>query len=348
MDFPKITNISEIRKPLEAKDFAKDVLSDDEYREFKTGHYTNPATKEFVDKYLTFPLDKMEIRFEMHKSPTEITNALQKACTTEQEGYALQCQHIDLDTNDENMNQELLILNIEILPLRYGLSIEEIDTIGLSLNIKNTGDQIMTVNAGDLQHHKGYKLKQPLVFPSTALTYLNIGKSLRIKEIKISRGYTSEHTKYLTAVNGAIWPLDIPKGYSTRTYTPTKYEVTFNLNCVGKHTENVAKNIIRTGCGYLISRLRNLLSIVSTDNILYVEKHSNEYIVKVEENNSIAKLLERVCIILFPEVEYMTAEIIYHTKIVTIHLKGSDARKILLDTINQCIKIYTNIQGQVS
>ena len=52
--------------------------------------------------------------------------------------------------------------------------------------------------------------------------------------------------------------------------------------------------------------------------------------------------------ILFPDVEYITAELIYHTKIVTIHIKGINARTQLLATIKDCIRIYKKILGQVS
>ena len=142
-----------------------------------------------------------------------------------------------------------------------------------------------------------------------------------------------------------IWPLEEPTK-SCRIHTPIKYEIKFNVNVVGKNDKNIAKNIIRTGCINLIRRLRMLLS--NYKNPKYITVFNDEYIFKIEEHNSIGKMLERVYFILYPDVKYITAELIYHTKILTIHIKDNNIENRLKDVLNECIKFYSKIQEQVS
>ena len=102
----------------------------------------------------------MEVRFEINNSPTELTNALQKACTTEQEGYAFECFSKNIETNDYYLDQELLASNLELLPIRYGLSTDEITNIKAKINIVNDTNDILPISSSDLMFDQGYNIKK--------------------------------------------------------------------------------------------------------------------------------------------------------------------------------------------
>ena len=348
ISFPKVSIVQEDRFVVSTDWLAKNLLSEDDYSTYKSGKFQNDTElQEYIKKYLTFNLDKLSVVIHVDNANSEITNALQRASTTEQNGYGLDVEYKDVTTNDENMNIVELIKNIHLLPLRNGITKEESDTIELSINIKNTTNNVLAVSAGDMTI-KGYKVKDHLFYNSTTLVYLNIGKSLTVNNIRIKEGNTEEDTRYLTATNGSIFPLDRKKDSKTPHSKHLKHELTFKVNAVSKteKSRDVTKRILMGGCDNLIERLQVILQIVNEDNVLYTQKYDDAYILKIEETNSIAKMLERICFNLYPDVEYITAEIIYDTKIMTLHIKGSDARNMLLTTIVTAIKIYENIKQQ--
>ena len=292
-------------------------------------------------------LVRVNIRFRMSDSPPEVTNALQKACSTEQDGYSLHVTYTDVHTNDENMNKVELVNNINLIPLNYDAIDYTYTSVRLSINVKNNGNSQMAVATIDIDV-KGYKLGTKLFHPSYVIIYLTPGKSLSVQNIRIQKGNTRDHTKYLTAPVPFIWPRDRGPGDSTTKSTPMIHDVGFNINSASPNGKNYAEKMIQSGCKDLIVRLTRLEHIVSTDDKLYVEKYENSYIVRVEETNGIAKMLEVVCIGLFPDVEYFTAELVYHTKLVTIHVTGINAKSQLLATIKDCIRIYKSVHDQIS
>uniref|UniRef100_A0A6C0LKW6 Uncharacterized protein n=1 Tax=viral metagenome TaxID=1070528 RepID=A0A6C0LKW6_9ZZZZ len=346
MEIPKISKIEEVRHVLDVDWLAKEALSDDEYIQYKSKDIKDPLLAEKIKRNFIFPLDKISCRFEMNPSPPEVTNALQKACTVEQDGVALQVDDDNLKTNDENLNRKELLDNINLLPLRYGIKKDEIKSIELSLNVYNKSNEVMEIKAGDIKV-KGYKLKDTLFLPSTQLIFLNPGRGLEIDSIRIIKFNTEDHIKFNTAISGAIWPLDRKRGDSTTNSTPLHHEVKFIINCVAKNDKMVLLSIIRDGCDNLIMRLRVLLDIILRDDPSFVEKYSDKYVLQIQETNCIGKMLERVCYNLFPKVPYISAEVLYHTKIMTVTITGTDARTMLLKTVEQCISIFENIKRQL-
>ena len=347
LSFPKISIQREERISAPVDFLAKSLLDPDDYESFKKPGTKDEELQSHIKRYLTYNLDKLTVLLHIENAAPEIANALQRAATTEQDGYGLDVEYTDIHTNDESMNKVELMENIHILPLRNGINEEEMNAIELSLNIKNTTNHVLAVLAGDISV-KGYKLKDHLFYNNTPLIYLNVGKSVNVNNIMIKRGNTADHTRYLTAVNGSIWPLDRKAGAKTPNSTPMKHEIRFTVNAISKEesSKKVINRIMTGGCENLIERLKVLLQIVHEDNLLYLQKYDNLYVLKIEETNGIAKLLERVCYTLFPEVEYITAEVIYDTKIMTLQIKGSDAKNMLLKTIMRSVEIFENIQKQ--
>jgi hypothetical protein len=241
------------------------------------------------------------------------------------------------------MNQKELCDNINLLPIRFNIPKDEINSIELFIDITNNTDDVLTVQAGDMKT-KGYKLQSQLFFPSTVLIYLNPGKRLSVNNIRVVKGNTETHAKFLIAPQSAIWPLDRKPDDTTINSNHIKHEITFMVNVVSKSEKDIAKTIINNGCSNLIARLRFILDIVDRDDSLFVEKYREKYIVRVEETNCIGKLIERIGITIYPKIQYIGAELLYHTKICTITITGSDSRKMLLNIIKTGIKLYESLQ----
>ena len=126
------------------------------------------------------------------------------------------------------------------------------------------------------------------------------------------------------------------------------HEITFNVNAVSRmeRPRTITTRIFIGGCDNLIERLRTILQVVEDDNIRYIERYNEEYILKIEETNSIAKGLERIYVTLNPEVQYIATDVSYHTKLMTLHIKGNNTKTYLIRTINTIITIYENIRKQ--
>lgn len=343
---PKISNISEKEIKIPEDYNAKVSLTEEEYKEYKSGNIKNEELSDFIERYIKIQdLITLNIRFEITNSPPEVTNALQKACTCEQDHYAFNVEYTDIHTNDPNLNKTELLNNIIFIPLNYDIVDDNYDSINFYINIKNNTNAPLPILSKDM-NITGYKISKPLFYTSFELVYLDIGKTLKVDNIKVVRGNTRDHTKFLVATNGAIWPLDRKKGDLTINSTPLKHEVTFNISCVSPG-KGYTKKIIKSACENLIERLTYILDIVSTDNPMYIEFYEKIYVLKIKETNGIAKLIERIYYTLYPNVEYITAELIYHTKNVTVHIKGSNIKDQLMNTLKECIRIYSNIKKEV-
>lgn len=345
---PKVSIVEETVYTVPIDELAKMLLDEDDYLKFKNNKTSgDEELQEYIKKTLTYNLDKLYVKVHINNAHTEISNALQRASTTEQLSYGLNVEYEDIISDDENMNKMELLKNIHLLPLRNGLTEVDCNTVELSINIKNDTQNVLAVLARDM-HPRASKINEPLFYNNTALIYLDIGKRLSVHNIRITKGDTKDDTRYLTATNGSTFPPEREMGSKTPNSVEMLHEITFNVNAVSRmeRPRTITTRIFIGGCDNLIERLRTILQVVEDDNIRYIERYNEEYILKIEETNSIAKGLERIYVTLNPEVQYIATDVSYHTKLMTLHIKGNNTKTYLIRTINTIITIYENIRKQ--
>lgn len=349
MNKVQISSVTESFDKVDISTLAKDLFDSEDYANYKKGesHY-NDYIRETLKKVLAInDLNKVHVEVILNNCPPEVANALQRASTSEQDYYAFEVHYDNIQTTDKDMNKTELLDNITFIPLRYGISETEFRNAEFFLDIRNDGHMVRPILTGDLKV-KGYNFNKHLFHPTMELIYLNPGCRLIVKNITISKNNTEEHTKYLTATNGCTWPLDRPKDAKTSNFTAMKHRVSFNVQTVLPEDKDTGVKILTGGCHNIISRLQHLMELITgEDSTLYFKEFKDHSELDVIETNTIAKLIERVCHTLYPKVSYISAEISYHTKLITIHIYGTDSKNILINTIKESIKIYGDILNQL-
>tara|TARA_B110000908_G_C10267723_1_gene466209 strand:- start:2360 stop:3418 length:1059 start_codon:yes stop_codon:yes gene_type:complete len=352
MNKAQISSIQEKIHTIDINALAKEIFTEDEFKEYirhkkgdnSVGSYIKDVTKRVLP---ISDLKKVRVEAIIENAPPEFANALQRATTSEQFSYSLEVKYENIQTTDKDINKTELLDNITFIPLRYGISEIEFFNLEFSLDIRNEGNHIKPVLAGDLKV-KGHNLTKPLFHPTIELIYLRPECHLVIENITISKGTMEDHAKYMCASNGSTWPLDRPVDAKTTNFTPMKHRISFNINTVLVDEQESGKKLLRTGCQNLIQRLTLLLDIInSEDSSLYFEEYKDHSQLALIETNSIGMLLERACYILYPKIEYVSANICYHTMLMTFVVYGPDSKNMVLSTIRECIKMYQRIHEQI-
>lgn len=346
----QIANITERDLTVDVLPLAEEIFTHEEYEAYKKGSSNvDSYIKETAKKVLSInELKGVYVEAIINGAPPEVINALQRATTAEQDHYAFDVRFEDVETSDRNMNIRELIDNITFIPLRYGVTDTEFSNAEFSIDINNDGFDVIPVMTGDLKV-KGFNLTKPLFHPTIELIYLNPKSHLVIKNIRIVKGNTEEHTKFLTASNGVIWPLDRAEGAKTSRSIPMKHRLSFRLNVVSKDDKTAGRRALIGGCQNLLFRLHSLIDMIEgEDSAMYFQEFSNHSVLEVIETNSIVAMFDRVCYTLHPKIGYISADLSYHTKHITLTVQAPDSKKIMLNAFKECIRIYEDILKQLS
>ena len=348
----KIDDISVIVNRPDIKSIADELYDGDELEDFKK--YLNNTldnkekNKEFSKLY-NFPLDEVNYKLIISNSPPEFVNAIQRVLADEMDGYAL---YVNLNDNnisrtDEHINLVELKDNIEFLPLMSNLSNNEINNIEFQLDIINNTNSLLEVKAGDLSP-KDYIPKYNIFFPSTTLIHLNIGCRLQIKTIKIEVGKGYNHARFKNVYAHGIWPLDRKKDDKTNNTTPLKHELFFSVNAIERKSKvDTLQSLLKKALDNIIERLLVLYDIVKNKDILYYKIIGEKHIISIHENYTIAKMMERAIYTLYPDIQYVGADIEYHKKLMTLVVQSAEGTEILKRTIDSLNEMYLDFRVQV-
>ncbi len=313
-----------------------------------------------VEPLLKFPLHRCLISLEVHGAPPEISNALVRASTTEQEGLSLEMRDENVKTNDPYINVPRLVDNMKFIPIVYGLKDEVIKSLTLFMDIHNASQEIRPITFGDLQY--SMKLGHPLSYPSTVLTYLQPGMRLQIDHISIIRGNgfapsTSRETaRFFPAHAYSLVPLDReanPKprfsyGDEVATSCPMKHRIRCEIGAMVPGSTGILDVMFYKGCLSILVRLGYLAHAVETRDPASYEEVKGRVVLSLPETNTIAKMLDRVAFILYPDIGAITSESRYPDDILVVIVEDSRARDILIETIRTCSKIFERLLAAFS
>lgn len=350
----QIVNIEERDLSIDTVPLIKEILSTDELKEYEDYKKNSSAkisdyVKNVINKVLKVNnVKSVYVNAILNNAPPEIANALQRASTSEQDHYALNVRYEDVETNDRDMNVRELIDNINLIPIRQGITEQEFLNAEFSIDITNNEMTVEPVMTGDLKIG-GVSIRDAIFHPTIELIYLNPHCHLRIKNIRIVKGNTGDHTKFLVASNGVTWPLDRKENTQTSNSTPMKHRISFRVNAVIPTDKNIGKRILRSGAENIIVRLSSLIDMINgEDSMLYFQEYDDHSVLETIETNTIAKMFDRVCYMLYPNISSVTSDICYHSHNMTIVVYATDSKKIILKTLEECIGIYEDIHRQLS
>ena len=143
-------------------------------------------------KMLEFPLHSLHVEGTIKNTHPAYINGLLRACF-ESDHYALECDYENIKKEDEHINTIMLLDNIKLVPLRYGISDSIIDGLVMRIDVTNTDQDNFYVKTGDIRFNKKI---DPIFLPNIPLISLGKGKRLVIENIRIIKGNTFDGIRF--------------------------------------------------------------------------------------------------------------------------------------------------------
>ncbi len=330
------------------------------------------------------PLMVADVTIEIKGVPVAVVNALRRVAIDEMPGRAL---HLPLEGFDTEQSTEKFMLHeyigrqIGLLPLRYHIPVEVVDKLRLGLDVTNRGTKPLNVYAGDFEITGG-EMPEPLFNPTTRLGFIEPGKRLVLRDVRIETGYGRDDGKFQVARNGAYSHLDLPQhtdaemrlkggvavdksGYkvSCMVANPRHHRLTASIPAVPADTTE-ARAVFVDACVVIKDRLRLIKTAVERYGEAAMERDAvhrkiqytvvqlgdgrYEALLQVpNETHTIGELLRRVVFELEPgvsNVSYVAAE----GRMALTLRHSDDVTGLLTRAITRSMEIFDDIQRGIS
>lgn len=230
------------------------------------------------------PLARERVLVELDGVPTAVANALRRTLKDELRGRCLTFDGPDLDregTTDPFMaDEDFVRTRVRMIPLRPQVAEAVVAGLRLALDVENPSETVMAVYSGDLVVTQG-ELAEPLFNPTHELAFLQPGRSLRIRNIRLAEGYGLQDAAFMVAARAAARPLDLAEapradthgpggpaaeqsGYAASAFVadPRRHEVTAVLPAVPDDGGASTATVLIDACGSVMQRLRFLQGVL--------------------------------------------------------------------------------------
>lgn len=289
---------------------------------------------------LKFPLDSLSVEVKIPNTYPAMANALARSLAVETQHYALSVVYENISKTDRDINTDLLIENIRLLPLRYGLTDKDIDSINMELNIINNGTDIMQVRAGDISFIGSYKPSSAIFMPSTQLVSLGPGKQLKIKGIRIVKGSAIDHIGFIvTRDNCRCVQIGDKNGPDMLNTNKRDYMIRFEVNCILPNSVDIGRTILHKGCDTILHRLDVIRDIVENRDAIYLRQEKDELKLSIPgETYTIGCMLERMIYNEYPNIRSMSMNISSSAMVLT--LTANDPYTMLIKSVDKCRALF--------
>ena len=254
--------------------------------------YTVPEISEALDEIMgisnfRLPLAPEYVELILKGINSSIFNAMRRTLLDEMMHYALNFQHEDFvitTTTDSFMIDYSFIngriRNIKLIP---HLPEDLIAKLKFEINVMNDTDDVMTVYAKDMIVSNG-KLPYSIFNPTFEIAFIQPGKSLHIRNIRIETGKGNYNAVYNTTcrnggkpldleeygdeeINGPDHPQRVLSGFKLNTSIakPTKYRLNFYAPATPDNDGKTSTLLIIDACSNIISRLRFIQRNIEDD-----------------------------------------------------------------------------------
>ena len=350
-------------------------------------NYQNKAISSVIEKVygksIVLPVNSETLTMELKGVSTVVPHAIQRVGMDEIDGYCLKVNEQTYHTTDPFMVEHFTGNRIQQIPLILGLTDEEIDGVVFSLHIENPHYSVSPVYSGHLKLVSG-NLKRPIFNPTFELAMLQPGRCLNIEEIKIERGVGRDHAAFAVGIRGYTKPLDVKMDPNDKL---TKYSdeslrngdadrsgyLAKSLNSDPKHhlvgivfpavlssqpKGQQSKIALKLVCANIITRLEFVKQLLEAkddhnENLLIIstEAGTKINIMIKNETHTIGNLIKRYAYEVYPDISYAGHTCVPHEEELKIYLVFSkpieDARKITIDAINKCCKVFEKISSDI-
>jgi hypothetical protein len=241
--------------------------------------------------------------------------------------------------------------NIILAPLRYDLTDDDLD-VELFIDVRNTTTSPMLVTCNHLQFKSTHK-PDVLTHPDNQIIYIHPGNILQIKNIRVIKGIN--HVRYINVSAPRSIPLDRKpmqdKGIyayddKTTVSNPRHHLIAFEILTARANQKNITKKLIIVACDIILGRLENLQHRVKTEDFEVIQ---TDTLLSFEtlETNTLAKLIERMCVEKLKKLKNVTSIIEYPDNRFIFKLYIEDPLRSFMFVIDECKKIYSTIKKLV-
>lgn len=341
--------------PIKIKNIKLDEISynNKNYKDFeKIVEYVKlikPNYKKFLPEK-----SKHRIQFEITNTVSDFANCIRRFLMEEIMIYSVEVNADNITTDDKFILNDHLKKIIELIPLQQQLT--DIDNLKISLSIKNTTDDIMTIYSRDIKftNSKGKELVTEDYFNGNIpIIKLRSDKMLSINNITIVKGCGKQDSgKFSPLANISYEILDVvpfeesiykKKGESSLNSNPTHFKMSYTTY------GNIKINkIMDLCCDEISTRLntihKELLNINSNDSIYFSSlvnlKTYNEMKIFTLKGEfwTIANVIARYCYLEFPSIKFVCASISHPSnEEAMIKIIHSNSIKLLLTAIKNIL-----------
>lgn len=308
--------------PIKIKNIKSEEITYKSHKDFeKIVEYAkliNPDYKKFLPEN-----PKHRMQFEITNTVSDFVNCIRKFLMEELMIYSLDVNEDNIKTNDKFILNDDLKKTIELIPLQQHLN--DIDDLKISLNVKNTTDDIITVYSRQIKftNSKGKELITENYFNGNIpIITLRSDKTLSIDNITIVKGCGKQDSgKFSPFSNISYEILDViplkeskykKEGESSLNSNPTHFKISFTTY------GNIKINkIMDLCCDKITSRFNNIykeLSNINSKDLVFFSslvdlKSYNEMKIFTFKGEfwAIANIIARYCYIELPSIKFVCA-----------------------------------------
>jgi DNA-directed RNA polymerase subunit L len=269
-------------------------------------------------------------------------------------------------TDDRFILADYLKKNIELVPFLQDITESEIKDLTISIDIKNTTDDLRTIYSGDINVYvKSKKVDTSnYIVPSIALIQLRPSTFLKIDNITISHGQAKyDSGQFLLLSNVSYEILDVipleegkyeTKGESSLNSEPAHFRIGYKT-----HRNIKPKNVMLKCCNELISRFKaiqqELLLIKNSESVHFSDLIELETKGDVKlfhfkgEYWTISNVISKYCFMAFKDIQFVCSSIIHPaTEESVVKIRHTEPIKIIQTAVKNILTdldtVYKHIE----
>tara|TARA_R110002153_G_scaffold273997_7_gene446494 strand:+ start:4680 stop:5894 length:1215 start_codon:yes stop_codon:yes gene_type:complete len=275
-----------------------------------------------------------------------IANAIRRTISCELPVRALYCEYNDIETDDPHIIPEMIIKRLRMIPVDQSIPLDSVFSIHgeaahIVIDVKTSelisGKNSVSKNSSKNSSGKNSSSKnsaQRGTFKygnSHTLLSLQPERSVTIKNIRVGveTGVKDGFGMHAVAFNATSIALDVEQmnpyentGESSHNSDPRVWKISFNTNGT-----IVPEDLIRKTCDNITERLNAI-------NLEEITEHDSQYALSLYgESHTIANLIMRGTIDLYPDIPAITYHIDSVDRVANIKIKYSDDINVLLKTV---------------
>jgi DNA-directed RNA polymerase subunit L len=341
--------------------FAKKITDKNFKRCLDYAKLIDPKAMDFLPK-----ATKHSVSFELTDATTDFANCIRRSLMDEVVVYSMTVVDTNILTDDRFILADYLKKNIELVPFLQDITESEIKDLTISIDIKNTTDDLRTIYTGDIDVYiKSKKVDTGKYFSTTiALIQLRPSTFLKIDNITISHGQAKyDSGQFLLLSNISYEILDVvpltegkyeTKGESSLNSEPAHFRIGYKT-----HRNIKPKNVMTKCCGELIRRFKaiqqELLLIKPSENVHFsdlIELETKGDVKLFHFKNeywTVSNVISKYCFMAFKDIQFVCSSIVHPaTEESVVKIRHTEPIKILqtaikniLTDLNTVYKLFT-------